>query len=162
MTALIFVPLDRAEVMALRAGTDIGPLPGCAPTAALAGSLELDAAAEEVDFAALSQAGVLALSAGSDPLRLVLAADVANQQVTGRGGDLGEVTVTGLRWAQVQALFADEAAAEPSVARARAEMAGPGLADSVVTEAVAALQDDFDLLWFAPDELDRLPALDQH
>jgi hypothetical protein len=156
MTALVYVPLDRAEVTALRAGTDIGPRPGCAPTAALAGSLEPDTVAEEVDFAALSHAGVLALSSGSEPLRLVVAADVADQQLTGRGGDLGEVTVTGLRWAQVQALFADEPAAESSVARARAEMAGLGLADSVVTEAVAALQGGFDLLWFAPDELDRL------
>jgi hypothetical protein len=156
MTALVFVPLDRGEVTALRAGTDIGPRPGCAPTAALADSLDPDAVAEEVDFAALSHAGVLALSSGSEPLRLVLAAEVADQQMTGQGGDFGEVTVTGLCWAQVQALFADEPAAESSVARARAEMAGPGLADGVVSEALAALQADFDLLWFAPDELDRL------
>jgi hypothetical protein len=161
MTSLVFVPLDRAEVTALRAGADIGPRPGCAPTAALADSLEPDAVAEEVDFAALSHAGVLALSAGSEPLRLILAADVSDQQLTGRGGDFGEVTVTGLRWAQVRALFADEPAAGSSVARARAEMAGLGLADGFATDAVAALQGDFDLLWFAPDELDRLVD-DQH
>ena len=55
-------------------------------------------------------------------------------------------------------MFADEAAAEPAVARAREETAGLTPAAAAGTEAVAALQGAFDLLWFAPDELDRLPA----
>jgi hypothetical protein len=156
MTLLVFVPLDRAEATALRAGADLGSRPGCAPTAGLAGSLGPTAVAEEVEFAALSHAGVLAMSAGSDPLRLVLAADAADGQVTDWGSELGEVTVADLRWAQVQALFADEPTAEPSVARARAESAGLGLAEALGTDAVAALQSGFDLLWFAPEELDRL------
>jgi hypothetical protein len=157
MTSLVFVPVDRAEALALRAGADLGDRPGCAPTAGLAGGLEPTAVAEEVEFAALSQAGVLALRAGADPLRLVLAADVADDEVTDRGSELGEVTVAGLRWAQVQALFADEPAAEPAVARARADVAGVSLVEAAAIEAVAALQGEFDLLWFAPDELDRLP-----
>ena len=109
-----------------------------------------------MEFVALSHAGVLAVSAGSDPLRLVLAADVADRQVTDRGSELGEVTVAGLRWAQVQALFADEPAAESSVARARADTAAMSLAEALAIDAVAALQSEFDLLWFAPDELDQL------
>ena len=157
MTALVFVPLDRAEATALRAGADLGVRPGCAPTAGLAGSLGPAAVAEEVEFAALTHAGVLALGAGSDPLRLVLAADVADDQVTDQGSELGEVTVGGLRWAQVQALFADESAAAPSVARARVQLAEVDPADAGAIEAVAALQGEFDLLWFAPDELDQLP-----
>jgi hypothetical protein len=156
MTSLVFVPVARAEAVALRAGADLGERRGCAPTAGLAGSLGPLAVAEEVEFAALSHAGALALTAGSDPLRLVLAADVADRQVTDRGSELGEVSVTGLRWTQVQALFADEPTAEPSVARARAESTGLGLVEALGTDAVAALQSEFDLLWFAPDELDRL------
>ena len=156
MTSLVFIPVDRADAVALRAGAELGNRPGCAPTAGLAGALEPDAGAEEVEFAALSNAGVLALSAGSNPLRLVLAADVADGQVTDRGSDLGEVTVAGLRWAQVQALFADEPAAEPAVARARADSAGLGLAEALATGSVAALLSEVDLLWFAPEELDQL------
>jgi hypothetical protein len=128
MTSLVFVPVDRAEALALRAGADLGDRPGCAPTAGLAGGLEPTAVAEEVEFAALSQAGVLALRAGADPLRLVLAADVADDEVTDRGSELGEVNV-----------------------------AGVSLVEAAAIEAVAALQGEFDLLWFAPDELDRLP-----
>ena len=155
MTSLVFVPVDRADAVALRAGADLGNRPGCAPTAGLAGALE-PAAVEEVEFAALSYAGVLALSAGSNPLRLVLAADVADGQITDRGSELGGVTVTGLRWPQVQALFADEPTAEPAIARARAESAGLGLAEALAIESVAALQSEVELLWFAPEELDGL------
>ncbi|HEV2931478.1 MAG TPA: hypothetical protein VGW74_22585 [Propionibacteriaceae bacterium] len=157
MTSLVFVPVDRAEALALRVGADLGDRPGCAPTAGLAGGLEPTAVAEEVEFAALSYAGVLALRAGSDPRRLVLAADVADGQITDQGSELGEVTVAGLRWIQVQALFADEPAAEPAVDRARADVAGLSLVEAAAIEAVAALQGEFDLLWFALDELDRLP-----
>jgi hypothetical protein len=157
MTSLVFVPVDRAEARALRAGADLGDRPGCAPTAGLAGGgLELTAVTEEMQFAALSYAGVLALGGGSDPRRLVLAADVADGQITDRGSELGEVTVADLRWTQVQALFADEPAAEPAVARARGDVAGLDLVEAVTIEAVAALQGEFDLLWFAPNELDQL------
>ena len=156
MTSLVYVPVDLAQALLLRAGTGLGELSGCAPTTRLAGSLEHAAVAEEVEFVALSHAGVLAVSSGSDPLRLVLAADVADGQVTVRGSELGEVMVAGLRWAQVQALFADEPAAESSVARARADTAELGLAEALAMEAVTALQSEFDLLWFAPDELDQL------
>jgi hypothetical protein len=156
MTSLVFVPVDRAEALALRSGADLENRRGCAPTAGLAGALEPAAVPEEVEFAALSIAGVLALSAGTNPLRLVLAVDVADGQVTDRGSELGEVTLADLHWPQVQALFADEPAAEPVIARARAETAGLVLAEALATESVAALQSEVDLLWFAPEELDRL------
>ena len=124
----------------------------------LAASLGPATVTEEVEFAALNHAGVLALGAASDPLRLVLAADVADQQVADRGTGPGEVCLTGLRWNQVRALFCDEPAAGPSVARARAEVAESAAAEAVTGEAVTALQREFDLLWFAPEELDRLPT----
>jgi hypothetical protein len=158
MTWLVFIPVDRADAVGLRAGTDLGARPGCAPTAGVAGSLEADPVVEEAEFAALNQAGVLALGTCTGPLRLVLAVDVADDQVTDRENASGEVTVTGLRWPQVEALFADESAAAPAVARARAQLAAVGSADAGEIEALASLQDEFDLLWFAPDELDQLPG----
>jgi Family of unknown function (DUF6912) len=158
MTKLVFIPMDRADTMALRSGADLGVRPGCAPTAALAASLGPNTVDEEVEFAALSHAGVLALGAGSDPLRLVLAADVADGQVTERGSELGAITVADLRWSQVQALFADEPPARAAVAKARTDSALLGLAEAVASDAVTALQSQFDLLWFAPEELDQISS----
>lgn len=144
MTILVFLPLDRAGALALRSGTDPGPLPGWAPTVGLATSLGPGAVDEEVEFAALSQAGVLALTATTDPLRLVLAADVEPGQVDDPGDEPGRVVVDGLRWSQVRSVFADEPEAAGAVRRARA------------ADEVEALLDAYDLLWFSLDELDRL------
>ena len=155
MTALVFVPIDRGTAYALRAGRDPGPRPGCAPTAGLAASAGPDAVTEEVEFAALSHAGILALSCAADPLRLVLAADVAAGQLRDTGDRLGQVEVTGLRWPQVQSLFADEPDAAEAVGRSRAAALGLTLAEALDRPEVTGLLDAYDLLWFAPDELDR-------
>lgn len=144
MSVLVFVPLDRAAASALRSGTDLGPRPGWAPTSGLAASLGPEAVDEEVEFAALSQAGVLALVTTGDPLRLVLAADVEPGQVDDPGEDPGLVGVRGLRWSQVGSVFADDPAAAGAVHRAR------------TAGEVDALLDAYDLLWFSPDELDGL------
>ena len=156
MTQLVFVPLDRAAVVELRSGAGRSSYPGCAPTAGLAGALGPGTAADELEFAALSSAGVLALSATTDPRRLVVAAEIAPAQLADPGGPDGQVSVRDLGWAQVQALFVDEAAAVPAVARARAALGVVDLADALSAPEVAALVDDFDLLWFAPEELDNL------
>ena len=66
------------------------------------------------------------------------------------------MSVRDLGWAQVRALFVDEPAAVPAVARARAALGGSSLADALSVPEVTALVDDFDLLWFAPEELDDL------
>jgi hypothetical protein len=131
VTSLVFVALDWADAVALRSGTDLGARTGCAPTEELARHLGPDADGEEVEYAALHQAGGHAPPTGR---RLVLAADVEPTQLTSTGDGWGGVTVEGLRWSQVSALFADE----------------PGAA------APAAGADDGDLLWFAPQELDQL------
>ena len=156
MTLLVFVPLDRAAVLALRSGDGRPSYPGCAATAGLAGTLGPDTAADECEFAALSSAGVLALSATTDPGRLVVAAEVAPAQLIDPGGSTGQVSVRDLSWPQVHALFVDELAAVPAVARARADLGAVDLVEALSVPAVAALVDDFDLLWFAPDELDGL------
>ena len=155
MTALVFVPLDREAAYALCAGSDQGPRPGCAATAGLAASAGSDAVTEEVEFAALNHAGVLALIGAADPLRLVLAADVEAGQLKDSGDGLGQVVVTGLRWPQVQSLFADDPDAAAAVGRARAVTEGLTLAEALDRPEVADLLDGYDLLWFAPEELDR-------
>ena len=128
MTTLVFVPLDWFDADAVRSGADVGPRIGCAPTVELARRVGPDADPEEVEYAALNHA------AGTGSRRLVLAADVKPVQLVEAGDGWGGVTVTGLRWSHVSALFADE----PSAAEA------------------AIGVDDRDLLWFAPEELDRL------
>ena len=132
MTVLVFVPLDWDDVAALRGGADLGPRTGCAPIAELARRVGPDADPEEVEYAALNQAGEYA--AGNGHRRLVLAAYVESAQLVEAGDGWGGVTATGLRWSQISALFADE----PSAAKG------------------ASVVDDRDLLWFAPEELDQL------
>jgi len=154
---MVFVPVDREDARRLRDGQELTSLRGCAATAGLARAADPDAGSEELDFIALSNASVLALSVTSDPLRLVLAVDVNPGEVAELGGDLGEVSVGRVGWGQVQALFVDEPGAADAVARARV---GPGaggtLADAMVEEPVAALLAAADLLWFAPQELDQV------
>ena len=155
MTTLVFVPLDRETAYALRSGPELGPRPGCAPTAELATGVGPDAVTEEVVFAALSHAGVLALTSTTDPLRLVLAADVEAGQVQEPGDGPGQVVVAGLQWQQVQSLFADEPDAAEAVARARAAAEGRTLIEAMDRDEVTDLLDAHDLLWFAPEEVDR-------
>jgi hypothetical protein len=111
---------------------------------------------EEAEYAALSNAGVLALVLKPSEPRLVVAAEVAEQQVRDLGQPHGEVEVDGLAWAQVRAFFADEPDALRAVTLAGKAVAGQNLAAALAAPAVAAVLDDYDLLWFAPDELDQL------
>jgi len=156
VTQLVFVSLDREAVLALRSGAGRPICLGCAATAGLMSTLGPDTATDELEFAALNSAGVLALSTTTDPLRLVVAAEVASAQLIDLGGPAGQVSVRDLRWAQVHALFGDEPAAAPAVAQARAAVGAMDLADALSVPEVTALLDSFDLLWFAPEELDDL------
>jgi hypothetical protein len=156
MTQLVFVPLDREAVQALRSGAGRPSYSGCAATVGLGNTLGPETATDELEFAALNSAGVLALSATTDPLRLVVAAEVPSAQLVDACGPAGQVSVRNLRWAQVHALFGDEPAAAPAVAQARAALGATDLAEAPSVPAVTALVDDFDLLWFAPEELDDL------
>ncbi len=160
MVQMIFVPMTRDEVAALRSGpvrsgVVANSYSGCAATASLVASLEADTVIEEVEFAALSNAGVLALVLKPSP-RLVVAAEVREDQVTDLGGPWGEVEVDGLAWAQVRALFADEPAAWDAAKLASKAVAGRSLGAAVAAPEVAAVLDEYDLLWYAPEELDQL------
>jgi hypothetical protein len=157
---MVFVPASRDDALALRAGADIGERPGCAVTQALMTALGAQTTLEEAEFAALSNAGVLALLPGSSGRRLVMAAEVEPGQVSDPGGQYGEVTVSDLSWSQVQALFSDEPNASEAVAAARRAVVDGqderALAAVLDISEVAELLDAYDLLWFAPDEVDQL------
>jgi hypothetical protein len=166
MARLAFVPVLADEAQALRDGRDIASRPACAPTDNLVAALEVDptepgAADEEAEFAALSYAGVLGLFQGTGPVRLVLAADVQPSQLSNDDHNTyGVLTVSELRWSQVRALFTDEPEAAHAVLRARSALAEAGgatdLDAALALPAVAELMHGYDLLWFAPAELDQL------
>ena len=101
------------------------PLAGCAATDSLIAALGPGSSIEEAEYAALSNAGVLAIMLTAESPRLVLAAEVADDQVTDHRTDLGEIDVERLRWSQVQSLFADEPEAGDAVS---ASPAGGGRA----------------------------------
>ena len=57
----------------------------------------------------------------------------------------------------MQALFGDEPAVAPAVAQARAALGAIDLAEAPEgARGGESLVDEFDLLWFAPEELDDL------
>ena len=157
MAQMIFVPMTRDEAWALRSGAGTDRYPGCAATLGLAASLDADTVLEEVEYAALSNAGVLALVLKPHLPRLVVAAEVPEEHVRDLSQPYGEVEVSDLVWAQVRALFADEPDALQAVSLASEAVTGESLATALAAPEVAAVLDNHDLLWFAPEELDQLP-----
>jgi hypothetical protein len=152
----VFVPLTLEAARRLRATGSASDLIGYAAGAGLRawlGEARLDD--EEADYVALNHAGVAALTLDdTTPTRVVVAVDLDLS-----GGDaLGAVTVPRLDWSEVRSLFADEAPAANAVVVARDAVRGRDLAEALGDAAVEALQESYDLLWYAPEELDTLPA----
>jgi hypothetical protein len=156
MSQMVFVPMTWDEAVALRSGAAADRYPACAATPRLVASMEADTLIEEAEYAALSYAGVLSLVLKPGLPRLVAAAEVQPNQLTDLDGSLGEVEVRGLTWDQVQALFGDESAAVAATRLASEVVAGEGLAAALAAPEVGAVLDEYDLLWFAPDELNQL------
>ena len=150
----VFVPLTLADVRQLEASGSARDLVGYADGPALRrwlGEARLDD--EEADYVALNHAGIAALTLDdSTPTRVVLAVDL---EVSG-DDELGAVTVAHLEWAEVRSLFADEAAAAASVLAARSAVGGLDLSAALTDPSVEELQESYDLLWYAPHELDAL------
>ena len=150
----VFVPLTLTAALELRASGSAEDVVGYAAGPALRdwlGESRLDD--DEADYVALNHAGVAALTLDSTvPTRIVLAVD---REASG-GDQLGAVTVTGLAWAEVRSLFADEAAAAAAVLAARSAVPGLDLATALGDAAVQELLESYDLLWYAPEELDAL------
>jgi hypothetical protein len=155
-----FIPASKGQAKALRSGADPGLRRGCAVTPALLRALEPQTTTEEAEFAALSNAGVLALVVSTELTRLVLAAELEPAQITATEDPSGEITISSLSWPPVRALFLDEPVAADAVMTARrgvTETAGEvPLATALALPEVGELLDGFDLLWFAPEELDHL------
>ena len=154
----VYVPVERERAQRLAAGGPPLSVPAYAVTSALrdAHGLAPDED-EDAGFTALTYAGLAALLRAPGR-RLVLAADVAADQVRAAepGSPFGAVEVTGLRWDQVLALFADEPGAADDLTRAHALAAGRGLDEVADDDRVSDLVDAWDLLWFAPQELAQL------
>lgn len=154
----VYVPVQRDRAQQLAAGGAPLSAPAYAVTSALreAHGLATDED-EDAGFTALTYAALAALLQAPGP-RLVLAADVAADQVRAAEPDspFGAVEVTGLRWDQVLALFADEPGAAEDLTRAHALAGGRGLDEVAEDDRVSDLVDTWDLLWFAPQELAQL------
>jgi hypothetical protein len=157
VSPMVFVPMTWDEANDLRSGIAAdAPYRGCAATPSLVASLEADTLIEEAEYAALSYTSVLALVLKPGTPRLVIAAEVPPGQFTDLGEPLGEVELRGLIWAQVRALFADEPGAMEATRLASEAVAGQSLAAALAAPEVGLVLDRYDLLWFAPEELDQL------
>jgi hypothetical protein len=153
---MIFVPMTLDETAALRSGAGVNHHHVCVAAASLVASMETDTVMEEAEYAAISNAGVLAMVLNPNAPRLVVAAEVREEQVIDRGAPQGQVEVNGLTWPQVRALFADEPAARRAVRLARKTVVGRSLAAALTAPKVAAVLDKYPLMWYAPEELDQL------
>ena len=157
MSPMVFVPMTWDEANDLRSGIAAdAPYRGCAATPSLVASLEAETLIEEAEYAALSYTSVLALVLKPGSPRLVIAAELQPGQLTDLGEPLGEVELRGLTWVQVRALFADEPGAMEEARLAGEAVAGQSLAAALAAPEVGLVLDRYDLLWFAPEELDQL------
>jgi hypothetical protein len=156
MSEMVFLPMTWNAAMDLRSGVAADHYRGCAATSTLVASLEAGTLIEEAEYAALGYAGVLALVLNPGSPRLVVAAEVQPGQLVDLCEPLGEVEVGGLGWTQVRALFADEPAAIEAASLASKGAAGQSLAAGLAAPEVRQILDNYDLLWFAPEELDQL------
>ncbi len=153
---MVFIPMLWDEASDLRSGIAPDHYRGCAVTPSLVTSMGTDTHGEEAEYAALSYAGVLALVLKPGSPRLVVAAEVQPGQLSDLCEPQGEVEVRGLTWPQVRALFADEPGAMEAARLASEAVTGQSLAGALAAPEVGPLHDEYDLLWFAPVELDQL------
>ena len=141
----VYVPASAGLLGELKAeGRLPGPLAACGVTPDLRAAL-VDLDEEELEYAAFMEAARRSVDLlGDGPLRrVVVSADIA--EAAPGEGFAGLVLADGLALGEVAAVHADEMAAEPGVAAARAD----GSLDVL---------DDHDLLWFATQEIAELVA----
>jgi hypothetical protein len=153
---MVFIPMIWDEAADLRSGIAADLYQGCAVTPSLVASMDADTDSEEAEYAALSYAGVLALVLKPGSPRLVVAAELQPGQLADLCEPEGQVELRGLTWPQVRALFADEPEAMEAARLASEAVTGQSLAGALAAPEVGLLLDEYDLLWFAPEELDQL------
>jgi hypothetical protein len=148
----VVVPVSVEQLSGLREAPLARPVTGFAVTPGLRDTFGLgDADEEEADRTALLLAGLSSLISYGKRLAVVIDALAVDD-----GDPLGEVTLPGVAWGHVSAIFADAAEAATAVSEAVEAVAGLGIDAAWDTDAVRALMAEHDLLWFGPDEVDTL------
>jgi len=149
---VVLVPVSMEQLSGLREAPLAGPVTGFAVTPSLRDTFGLgDADEEEADRTALLLAGLSSLISYGKRLALVIDALAVDD-----GDPLGEVTLRGVAWGEVSAIFADSPEAATAVSDAAKAVSGLDLDASWDTDAVRALMAEHDLLWYGPDEVDTL------
>ena len=151
-----FVPVSREQAAALRAGDDLGDLVAYAPGPALRAAHGLGPGRRRGGRVRRAR-----LRRARSPARRTRACGRSSPstsdggQVEASGSEFGQVQVHGLTWAQVVGRVRRRARrrARPR-GRAGAGRRARPLADVADDEEVVGLVDRWDLLWYAPAELD--------
>lgn len=157
MKPLLFMAVAPAAARRLR---DTGDQPdglAYAATAALRETFGYGTeSGEEADYAAQLSASLGGLLAGWD--RCVLAVAMSALPAGKGAADYGEVDPPIVSWGDVQAVFVDEPASLPAVRAYAERIRGLGLAEVWADSATDEFVAGYDLLWFAPGELDQALA----
>lgn len=150
---IVFTPLSRPDLAALREAPMGGPIASHAATPGLYETFSLGPADdEEAERTALLIAGLSGLLI--DEVRIVVVSedpDPLDDETA-----FGEVTLSRLSWSDVTAIFADDPAAAPAVAKAAAAAHGLGLDGGWDAEPVQTFMTEHDLLWYGPEEIGTL------
>ncbi len=154
---LVFIPMTGELLEQFCGGTPYSGL-AFATTPELYAALDYDQTmAEDAEYAALTYASVAALTIA--PRRCVAVVETSASATTDSADDFGTVTVSGLEWDAVTALFiGDEEGLEPE-RQAALEIHNKPLAQAWDAPSVEHLLELSDLLWFGPQELDTVLAL---
>lgn len=150
----MFIPLSPAHIQELVANGQLtGPLEGVIPNEAFAQWIESDDP-EDLEFAALSRAGDLALLLAETNQRIVAVVDVDVDGLEISDEPAGTAFLANVSSSQIASLHVDDALNKAVIADARKALAS----DDDSGEAELTAVDDCDLLWFDALELADVAA----
>jgi hypothetical protein len=150
----MFIPLSPAHIQELVANGQLTePLEGVIPNEAFAQWIESDDP-EDMEFAALSRAGDLALLLAETNQRIVAVVDVDVDGLEISDEPAGPAFLANVSSSQIASLHVDDALNKAVIADARKALAS----DDDSGEAELTAVDDCDLLWFDALELADVAA----
>lgn len=150
----MFIPLSPAHLQELVANGQLTePLEGVIPNEAFAQWIESDDP-EDMEFAALSRAGDLALLLAETNQRIVAVVDVDVDGLEISDEPAGTAFLANVSSSQIASLHVDDALNKAVIADARKALAS----DDDSGEAELTAVDDCDLLWFDALELADVAA----
>ncbi len=150
----MFIPLSPAHIQELVANGQLTePLEGVIPNEAFAQWIESDDP-EDMEFAALSRAGDLALLLAETNQRIVAVVDVDVDGLEINDEPAGTAFLANVSSSQIASLHVDDALNKAVIADARKALAS----DDDSGEAELTAVDDCDLLWFDALELADVAA----